>query len=183
MSRVIYDCFYGERLWDISSRTGTGTEREKSGRAVKCNKVDSWTAGSMLRSHRLCSCASTHIYIHYANDIGKGAALPAKVKNCLLFRTEKKNSVKTEKKVSDFMWCSSYCGLRLIHKYKNQKLRFWSLTFNFLQFQSCCFFCKVINRSRVKGKPAAKVHGVTSYLVTGLEMNMGCEGVSTKVSV
>lgn len=103
MSRVIYDCFYGERLWDISSRTGTGTEREKSGRAVKCNKVDSWTAGSMLRSHRLCSCASTHIYIHYANDIGKGAALPAKVKNCLLFRTEKKNSVKTEKKVSDFM--------------------------------------------------------------------------------
>lgn len=36
------------------------TEDEKSERAVKCNKVDSWTAGSMLGSQRLCLCASTH---------------------------------------------------------------------------------------------------------------------------
>lgn len=37
-----------------------GRRRKKSERAVNCNKVDSWTAGSMLGSHGLCMRASTH---------------------------------------------------------------------------------------------------------------------------
>lgn len=42
------------RQRDISQYRAAGIQRE---RAVKCNKMDSWTAGSMLGSQRLCVCA------------------------------------------------------------------------------------------------------------------------------
>lgn len=57
------------RQRDISQYRAAGIQRE---RAVKCNKMDSWTAGSMLGSHRLCvcvclcarACAYMHVCAH-----------------------------------------------------------------------------------------------------------------------
>ncbi len=56
--------YYTGKVCGTSSRS----EDKRSERAVNCNKVDSWTAGSMLQSHRLCLCASTHACRRLASE-------------------------------------------------------------------------------------------------------------------
>lgn len=65
----------------------SGTASEQRERAVNCNKTDSWTAGSMLGSHRLCVRACTHAYVNVGRQC---SALLAKVKLQSLTQTETK---------------------------------------------------------------------------------------------
>lgn len=77
--------------WDggtFCSRTAS----EQRERAVNCNKMDSWTAGSMLGSRRLCVRASTHAYVNVGRQ---RSALLTKVKLQSLTQTGTKSQIST----------------------------------------------------------------------------------------